>query len=606
MTFSIDAGTYTLKIKNREKDNTILGNSTQFIIPIYQRPYSWSEKQIRKFIADIFVSYWGYNKESSSEPMFIGTMQLSKKNDQGEQNIIDGQQRITTFLILLKVLSIRNPNSNELNNLNLNWLTTKVNNGKQQENLQDLINTTSLEVEDNNNLNKYFNNAQLINKILVEQTSQETDNDPVFNLVKFLEHLYSKIYFVVIETQASLSKTLKIFDAINTTGLDLDAGDLFKIRMYEYLNKDGNDDEVFTQISALYEKIDAKNKLANRHVTDIRGILHIYQFHLIAKYNLPTTLYSVGTDTFFDRLFETLFNINKWEHFKNNVENGKLQIKLEEIDSLVDIRFEWEVKWYSGDYGNAENASTLRLWWWSRYGRFWNLIFVFLHRHKDDENKYDKLYTFSNTLTKLYLLYSIYYQKSVHEMNTTFSSELVSKIVNEDYKNVMQLIHDKFTSQNKHWRTRFKNTISGDILYSSKVKNILCRLSAMLEENRETTDPEEIKSITAKLFDSQVDIEHIQSYNDENKVERPKVKKEWGESLNSIGNLVVLEQTINRSINNRESEKLTGYKKSKFEIVKSKLVSEYENWDLEKCEGRKEAEVKKIVDYIFNIDGDLK
>lgn len=599
MAFSIDAGTYTLKTKNREKDNTILGNSTQFIIPIYQRPYSWSEKQIRKFIADIFVSFWGYNKDNSSEPMFIGTMQLSKKNDNSEQNIIDGQQRITTFLILLKVLSIHYPNSDELKEFDFSWLVTKVNNGKQQENLKELLSSTSLNIENNNNLNKYFNNALLISQIITEQIKQETENDPIFNLTNFLEHLYSKIYFVVIETQASLSKTLKIFDAINTTGLDLDAGDIFKIRMYEYLTKNGKSDDVFNQISALYEKIDTKNKLANRHVTDISSILHIYQFHLIAKYKLPTTLYSVGTDRFFDRLFETLFNINKWEHFRNNIEDGKLKLKLEEIDSLIDIRFEWDNKWNSGDYGNAENASILRLWWWSRYGRFWNLIFVFLHKHKDDKNRYEKLYAFSNKLTKLYLLYSIYYQKSVNEMNSSFNSKLVSKIVNEDYENVIQFIADKFASQNEYWRTRFRNTISGNILYSSKVKNILCRLSAMLEENYKTLDFKEIRDIRAKLFDSPIDIEHIQSYNDKNKVERPKVKSEWGETLNSIGNLVVLEQTINRSINNRESEKLKGYKKSEFQIVKTKLVSEYDNWDLKKCEIRKEKEVEKIINYIF-------
>jgi hypothetical protein len=602
MSFTIDAGTYTLKTKNREKDNTILGNSTQFIIPIYQRPYSWSEKQIRKFISDIFVSFWGYNKDSNAEPMFIGTMQLSEKDKNGKQNIIDGQQRITTFLILLKVLAIRNPSSTELNNFDFNWLTTNVNNGKQQENLKELINSTTLEIENNNNLNKYLNNAQFINQILQEQTKQETENSQVFSLSNFLEHLYSKIYFVVIETQASLSKTLKIFDAINTTGLDLGAGDIFKIRMYEYLNKEGNNDDVFNQISALYESIDSKNKLANRQVTDIRGILHIYQFHLIAKYKLPTVLYSYGTDNFYDRLFETLFNINKWDHFKNNVENGKLKLDLTEISDLIDIRFEWEEKWSLGDYGTAENASMLRLWWWSRYGRFWNLIFVFLYKHKDDIEKYQKLYSFSNRLIKLYLLYSIYYQKSVNEMNSTFSSKLVSKIVNEDYENVIQFIEDKFDSQNEYWLTRFKNTISGNILYSSKVKNILCRLSGMLEENYKSQKPKEIREIRSKLFDSQIDIEHIQSYNNENKVERPEIRKIWGDSLNSLGNLVILEQKINRSINNRENEKLSGYKKSAFEIVKTKLVSEYDNWDLNKCEIRKQNEVRKILNYILETE----
>jgi len=595
--FSIDAGTYTLKSKNRDKDNTILGNSTQYIIPIYQRPYSWSEKQVRKFIADIFVSYWGYNKDETAEPMFIGTMQLSNKDANGEQNIIDGQQRITTFLILLKVLSIRNPNSDEFINFDFNWLQTKVNNGKQQDDLNELINSKSLDNLNKSDLNKYFNNALLIFQILEEQTKKENEDDPSFNLSSFLEHLYSKIYFVVIETKASLTKTLKIFDAINTTGLDLDAGDIFKIRMYEYLNKDGSNDSVFNEISAIYEKIDTKNKLANRKVTDIRGVLNIYQFHLIAKYKLPTVLYSFATDTFYDRLFETLFNINQWDHFKKNV--NKLELKLHEIDEIIDVRFNWDDKWLSGDYGTAENASMLRLWWWSRYGRFWILTFVFLHKFKDDNERFEKLYSFSNRLIKLYLLYSVYFQKSVTEINSTFNNRLIHEIVNGTYESTMLLIDAKFEEQNDYWKKRFKDTISGDILYSSKVKNILCRLSALLEEDYKTTTPAEIKDIKSKLFDKPIDIEHIQSYNDENKVERPLVKKVWGESLNSLGNLVVLEQSINRSINNRESEKLKGYQKSDFKIVNSKLVSEYDNWDLEKCEIRKEKEVLKIVNYIF-------
>ena len=130
-------------------------------------------------------------------------------------------------------------------------------------------------------LNKYVQNAKLINSALTQEIEKVNEDDPDFDYEKFATHLFSKIYFVVIETKASLSKTLKIFDAINTTGLDLGAEDIFKIRMYEYLNKDGQDESVFNKISALYEKIETKNKLFDRKVTDINGILHTYQFYLI-------------------------------------------------------------------------------------------------------------------------------------------------------------------------------------------------------------------------------------------------------------------------------------------------------------------------------------
>ena len=108
--FSISAKTCTLKYNSQEGKGTVFGSGIKYIIPVYQRPYSWTDEQIRKFLSDIFSSYWGNENLVAEEPMFIGTMQLSTRNANNEQDIIDGQQRLTTFLILLKVLKHKFPN----------------------------------------------------------------------------------------------------------------------------------------------------------------------------------------------------------------------------------------------------------------------------------------------------------------------------------------------------------------------------------------------------------------------------------------------------------------------------------------------------------------
>ncbi|NKI26500.1 DUF262 domain-containing protein [Arenibacter sp. 6A1] len=598
MNFSIDASTFTLKHNYKDHENQILNRNVKYVIPIYQRPYSWTESQIQKFISDIFISFWGYNKSSHSEPMFIGTMQLSNIQN-NEQDIIDGQQRISTFLILLKVLKLEYPNLKELESLTFDWLKTKVNSGKQQEKLMELINTTSLDNLTETGLNKYLENAILIRQIFLKNIKQRNEDDISFNPKSFLEYLYSNIYFVVIETNASLSKTLQIFDAINTTGLDLNAGDIFKIRMFEYLNKNGDNDSIFNEISKLYEKIDAKNKEVETRLTDIRGILNIYQFYLIAKYKLPTVLYSYGVDTFYDRLFETLFNINKWEHFKNNVEDNKIALSLEEINNIIYLRYEWEIKWRKNEYGNVKNKGLQYLWWWSRYSKFWIFKFVFLFIYKDDPIRYNKLYEFSEKLIKVYLLYSIVYQKSVNKIKGQFNNQLLDLLVNGNYSDLINHIDQKLLTGSDWEKNRFKEILTGDILYSSKVKNILCRLSALLEENYTSENPEEIRLITEKLFHLQIDIEHIQSYNDENLEERDRVKQTWGDNLNSLGNLVVLEQNINRSINNSENKKLENYKLSSYNIVNKILVDQYDNWNLNKCLLRKSYEISKICEYVI-------
>lgn len=594
MAFSINAGTYTLRQNNQSEENIILNGTTNYVIPIYQRPYSWTESQIKKFINDIFASFWGYEQDKDAEPMFIGTMQLSELKSDNTQNIIDGQQRITTFLILLKVLKLKFSDSQLLDDIRLNWLKTEVNNGEQQLNLNKLLSQNNIEIPLENSLNTYLNNAQLISVLIDNQTDTE-----LFNIENFINHLFSNVYFVVIETKASLSKTLQIFDAINTTGLDLNAGDIFKIRMYEYLNLQSENKQVFNEISALYEKIDVKNKSFKSEIANIQSILHIYQFYLIAKYNLPNVLYTYGANTFFDRLFETIFNINQWEHYRNSIKPSNLELKLSEINTLIDLRYNWEEKWKNNSYSNVENAGLLHLWWWSRYGRFWILSFLVLNSLKDDEYKYDKLAIFTKQLTKLYLIYSLIYQKSINEINSSFTSQLIKLIVNDSFDSVMEHINKKINQHYEWKKQRLNQIMSGDILYSAKVKNILCRLSALLEEDITSNLPEDIKNVKKNLFWNPIDIEHIQSYNDEDLTNRDLIKSEWGENLNSLGNLVALEQKINRSINNVESKKLLGYQKSSLTIIKSRLVEQYSEWNLEKCIVRKDYEKTKLIKYLL-------
>lgn len=593
MSFSIDAGTFVLCAKTKG-NKSILDSSKQYVIPIYQRPYSWTEHQLTKFISDIFASFSGYEGGSLPEAMFIGTMQLSKPNDLGNQDIIDGQQRLSTFLILIKTLQLMYPTSALLNDFKFDWLTTKVNNGKEQQYLNEFLISDSLEFDSECLLNPYKTNAALIYKELVKHITLNVDASE-FDIGSFIGYLYSNIYFVVIETQASLAKTLQIFDAINTTGLDLSSGDVFKIRMYEYLNKDGTKDHVFNDISNLYEKIETNNERFNREVSTINNILGIYQYYLIARYKLPVVLYSLATTTFYDRLFETLFNINKWEHFKNNVENNKLVLSLSEINKIIDTRYEWETKWSTGDYGKVENAATIHLWRWSRYSRYEILNFVFLNRFHADEDKFLKLYEFSNQLVKLYLYFSLKYQKSVNEIKATFNNKLIELIINGSFESIINVIKAKMDDQNSD---NLKETISGNIVAIPTMKNILCRLSALLQEDREVTDKEGILVLREKLFLTKFDVEHIQSFNDKNLVLRQKIKDEWGDYLHCLGNLVLLEQKINRSIGNDPDKKLTGYKESKLKAVNVTIANLYPKWSREVVKTRKYKEVNKIIDYL--------
>ena len=591
MTFSIQADTYTLR--NRLNNNkTVLGNNRKYIIPVYQRPYSWGKEQVSKFMSDIFAAYEG------GDQVFIGTMQISSENN-NEVEIIDGQQRLSTFLILLKVLKCMCRDDETLQTINLDWIETRVNAGKQQDLLREFIATETIPNHPNENHSTYTNNAVQINMILKEYE----ENNEALNIEGFLDHLLSNIYFVVIETRAGLSETLKIFDAINTTGLDLAAGDIFKIRMYEYLKKKNKGDEIFDEINKVYALIDENNNKYGK-VTDISGVLKLYQYILIARHGLPAELYNYATDTFYERLFETLFNINQWEHFRNNVD--QVVLCLDELMEIIKIRYEWEVKWINGDYGTAENAALLHLWRWSRYGRYWNLIFVFLYKNKNDVNKYETLYVFTRQLVKVYLFYSLYYKRSKNSIKGAFTSNIVNVLVNNRYDSVMSAIQNKLQAikegREREKTKEFKKRISGNIFGTQKMKNILCRLSALLEENNQTTSPDEIKVIIDKLFGKsvEIDIEHIEPRHHKDGTKRENIWESWGDDLNSIGNLIVLERDKNRSISNGDyGKKRESYEKSCFNIVKN-LSSGYDSWDHEKCKERRKIIVDQVMHFIFD------
>jgi Protein of unknown function DUF262. len=111
---------------------SVFDSSTRFIIPVYQRPYSWGEKEIKPFISDLINNYLGKDRKRRKSRAYVywhnatfGKKYISK--DEHEQEVIDGQQRLTTLSILLKLLSIKYPDFKRLNDLKFNWLESRIN-----------------------------------------------------------------------------------------------------------------------------------------------------------------------------------------------------------------------------------------------------------------------------------------------------------------------------------------------------------------------------------------------------------------------------------------------------------------------------------------------
>ena len=92
-------------------------------------------------------------------------------------------------------------------------------------------------------------------------------------------------------------------------------------------------------------------------------------------------------------------------------------------------------------------------------------------------------------------------------------------------------------------------------------KILLCRLSEFLTYSSEERGKSNFDAYYS-LFLETMDVEHIQSYHDEDESLREEIWNDWQNILNGIGNLVMLESNINRSIlNNKFEEKVNSRKK---------------------------------------------
>ena len=80
--------------------SVVFSGETQYVIPPYQRPYSWKEEHCMSLFDDLKNAY-----EDKEEGYFLGNIVIAKSNENSNSlEVIDGQQRLTTLIIFMKVL----------------------------------------------------------------------------------------------------------------------------------------------------------------------------------------------------------------------------------------------------------------------------------------------------------------------------------------------------------------------------------------------------------------------------------------------------------------------------------------------------------------------
>ncbi|MGL2631485.1 DUF262 domain-containing protein, partial [Helicobacter pylori] len=234
----------------------ILKDELYYQIPIYQRPYQWTEENCEKLLDDLFFNY----EDDRESDYFCGSLVLILISEDSKKartyNIVDGQQRLSTFILLAKVLAalyserLIEESKDYLQESvitkygkkdRLNFSAVGFNSKKDFQYALTSFNDAPV----SNAKNNYLKNAICLKNYLKKKEIEDIND--------FIEWLYLRVVFITI-TCPDADKALRIFSVLNARGLPLHAIDVFKVELLKKLANKKDQEEFVSRWSALHQK----------------------------------------------------------------------------------------------------------------------------------------------------------------------------------------------------------------------------------------------------------------------------------------------------------------------------------------------------------------
>lgn len=522
-----------MKYDNIEPQKMTLGElfdekEKQFCIPAYQRPYEWKEKQIENLLNNLINAY----ENQRNDIYMVGTLQFSQ-TDKNCWEIIDGHQRITTFYLILDCLG-ETPKikyHNEINN---------------SDSIDSLIEQDAL----------YKENYNYIKKFLDDQKSTDKND--------LLEFLKNNVVFISIiikkdgEKSISITDTLQIFDALNTTGLSLDIKDIFKIKFYDYsidsLSQSTDKTEFFNKINEAYKAVckpienESDEKIYDLSEDDL---LDTCRFYIISK--TKTGFYARVMKDSNNAFFET--------YFKKDKQSQEFKFTLDTFCKIADCINQTQNLLHDRDAQPKNKSEIIKccsreLTRESGYGKLKNLYYylIFIQSEKTADHKVSEemLQNADEIMTCVWKYCSVYRIICAKVINDVFNK--IGDIVFANDKNMdniksaagnlLQSIDEKSRDY-----SAFKElfTEKGNV-YGCNKPHLFLQLSYIddidcTDNNSELYSVYKIKKDLFYREKWNLNIEHIlsRSLHDE-------------EYVNSIGNLMYLTDRTNKSLGEKTKE----------------------------------------------------
>ena len=498
--------------------NLLSDPKADFLIPDYQRPYAWNQDQCQTLWDDLVnFTVPGGNHEkfdSKKDEYFLGSIVAFQENDKHE--IIDGQQRLTTFMLILRAFHKEFENRQDNDGINIRkniekciWKYDEFENP-----LKDELKITSevagdddkdefLSILKNGDAPKEYKSQYAENFRFFENKIREMRNYNSSNNQYIVTRLLKNcaILFVEAETQDS---ALRIFSTLNDRGLPLADADIFKSKFYKlYSDKNQKNDFIkeWKKLEEITEEI-----FNPQQGTPMDELFTKYMYFLRARNGITRST------------TESLRNFFRGEnqdfpYFKDE----------SALDDLSDLAIFWQKVYSQDEYFNNEVLKKLFVLRYSPNTMWENIVSVWFlqNRNSNDEIDLNAFSLFLSKITNFVLGYSLI-NPGVNQLRTPIFKEM-NEIIK--HNNLIPAFENHLFDENS-LRTAFDNFEFSNM--KGITKSFLVWF-AFLKENQQLLslkEPLQIEHIFAKKR------AEINGISDKNLIE-------------SIGNKIILESSIN-------------------------------------------------------------
>lgn len=534
------------------------GQDIPFVIPEYQRPYSWSDDEIITLFEDLWEFSVERTQPDGAKNYFLGCVVSYEEN--GERQIIDGQQRITSlFLLLRAVFTMLEKDDNQTDEVKnfiskikpALWKENEMTGKEDRSNillrsevvtdsgneiLRRILETGVADAKAKDNYSKNYNKF-----IELYQEKAVTSGMQLFHFVLALLN-YSILLPITADDQET---ALTIFNTLNNRGLPLSDADIFKSYIYKKLDDVGKKD--FIQ---KWKKLETD---ASKVGESIQSLFYYHMFYLRAREEDDKSTTPGVRKYYLDKKYNRLTlevmkdlaqSLHLWE-----VVNGREAVDGEDWSQNMEIR---KVLDCLSSYTNE----------------FWKYpVSIFYMEHK---SKLDFEEIFLKFLRKLYvMLITRYLETPTINAVKADILKLNVHIINNSHPTFFAGFEDKKVEGKDSVMAEKQRTDNLIIAPHKNMVRMLLKLLAYQDDAQTELLPSywEIEHIFPQTWDSKY-------YNLD--------EEEANAKLEHLGNKLPLEKKLNISAsNNYFDKKKSKYKDSKIAICQNLGKSGLEEWNLE-------------------------